>query len=99
MSVLSVAHAVMQHNNATTRVADRGHQEVRDAVVPAAIVDGAAAEADRLPAALQLGALPRVQQGRLGAPREREVSRVLRRQTLQKIFYFLTLYIPRNIDN
>ena len=56
MSVLSVAHAVMQHNNARTRVADQGHQEVRD--VPAAIVDGRAAEADRLPAALQLAALP-----------------------------------------
>jgi len=96
MSVLSVAHAVMQHNNATTRVADRGHQEVRDAVVPAAIVDGAAAEADRLPAALQLAALP---QGRLHVPREREVSRVQRRQTLQKIFYFLTFYISHSIDN
>jgi hypothetical protein len=45
---------------------------------------------------LQLGALP---QGRLHVPREREVSRVQRRQTLQKIFYFLTLYISHNIDN
>ncbi|KXG22869.1 hypothetical protein SORBI_3008G019100 [Sorghum bicolor] len=82
-----------------TRVADPKH------LPAAAIVDGGAAEAaaeDGVPAALQLlGALPpRVQQGRLPGPREqREVARVQRRQTLQKIFYFLTLYISHSIDN
>ena len=35
----------------------------------------------------------------LHVPREREVSWVQRRQTLQKIFYFLTLYISHSIDS
>lgn len=94
-------------------MAGRGHQPVRDdddddAVVPAAAAaehHGRSAddEADRdrlVPAAaLQLAAaLPRAhahQQGRL----EREDPRARRRQALQKIFYFLTLYISRSIDN
>lgn len=86
-----------------------------DAVVPAAAAaehHGRSAddEADRdrlVPAAaLQLAAaLPRAhhahqQGGRLGGvPREREDPRARRRQALQKIFYFLTLYISRSIDN
>jgi hypothetical protein len=68
------------------------------------------ADRDRLvpAAALQLAAaLPRAhhahQHGRLvgGVPPEREDPRprARRRQALQKIFYFLTLYISRSIDN
>jgi len=66
-------------------VAGVRQQEVRDAVVPAAADAGAAAEAGGLPAAQQLGALPRVQQGRLRVPRELHLPVLLRRPVLDYV--------------
>jgi hypothetical protein len=90
--LMCVAHPIPIPNPKRTKthvlragVAGLRQQEVRDAVVPAAAVDGRPAEAGGLPAAQRLDTLPRVQQGRLRVPRELHLPVLLRRPLLDHV--------------